>query len=383
MTRAPTAAAAGGELLDVELARPGDWKVAKGDGKFTVQDLRDAADFYTATGGQAVPIKLGHVDDRWDGEPTFGNVRNVRYVEDDRGPVLRGDITDMPEWLAASAPKRWPNRSIEGWRNVDYEGRTYSLVLTGLAFLGVTPPAVRNIRSLADLQTALAASSAVRLVASAPADDPAEPPPEAPAAEAPGLLAAQPKTPAPEAEEPREGTGMDPVKIREALGLSADASDDEVTAALVAAGFAPSAPDVVPEQTPELVTAGSAQELDKRVAAAAAKGGLITIDPAQLQQFQEAMVRASALTKRLETQDRDSTITEAIKAGKFPPARRTHYERSWDVDPVGTKELIASLAAGLVPVTASGYDTDASREDDELDREIARLSGPQTSRRGA
>jgi hypothetical protein len=33
-------------------------------------------------------------------------------------------------------------------------------VLTALAFLGATPPAVLNIRSLSDLQTALAASSA-------------------------------------------------------------------------------------------------------------------------------------------------------------------------------------------------------------------------------
>jgi hypothetical protein len=379
-------AAAGVDLLGVELARPGPWKVASGDGNFTAEMLRDAADFFTASGGQAVPIKLGHVDDRWDGEPAFGSVTNVRYIEDDRGPVLLGDLRDMPGWLSAAAPRSWPNRSIEGWQDFTYEGREYSLILSGLAFLGVTPPAVRNIRSLADLQTALAASSAQRVLASAPPDDPAEPPPEppepapeAPAAEAPGLLAAQPEAPAVTAEEStesptREGAiGMpDAAKLREALGLNADASDDEVKAALVAAGLAPQ--DAPPE--PEPVAAGSAQELDKRIAAAAAKGGLVTIDPAQLQEFRDAMVRASALTKRLETQDRDNTITEAIKAGRFPPARRQHYERAWDIDPVGTKELIASIATGLVPVTASGYATDADREDDELDREIARLSDP-------
>lgn len=379
-------------LRDVELARPGDWKLSSGDTEFTAEMLRDAADFFAASGGQRVPIKLGHLDDRFDGEPTFGSVENVRYMEDDRGPVLLGDIVDMPQWLSAAAPKRWPNRSIEGWQNFIYDGREYSLILSGLVFLGVTPPGVRNIKSLTDLQVALAASSAVRIVASAPPDDPVTPPavtPQAPPSA--GLFAAQSKTPAAAAEIPiiTNGAGMNLAKYREALaGLPDDASEEDVEAALAAAGFAPAPPepstlfDIAPKPERELVNA-SAQELDKRVAANAAKGGLITIDPAQLQEFRDAMVRASALTKRLEVRDRDEAITAAVKAGKFPPARRAHYEKSWDADPVGTKELIASLAAGLVPVTASGYDTDADREDDELDREIARLSGPQTSRRGA
>lgn len=158
---------------------------------------------------------------------------------------------------------------------------------------------------------------------------------------------------------------MDPAKIREALGLTSDASDDEVGAAFAAAGFAP---------PPETVAASSAQALDQRIAANAAKGGVITIDAAQLEQFQEGMVRANALAKRLEAQDRDVAITGAIKAGKFPPARRPHYERMWDADPAGTKELLGNLSAGLVPVTASGYDTDA--EDATFDAEFAHLFPP-------
>jgi uncharacterized protein DUF6582/Mu-like prophage I protein len=394
-------AAAGADLLGVELARPGVWKLKSGETEFTAEMLRDAADFFAASGGQGVPIKLGHDDSRFtgDGEPAFGSVTNVRYAEDDRGPVLLGDLVHMPGWLSASAPRSWPNRSVEGWENFEYQGREYSLVLSGLAFLGVTPPGVRNIKSLADLQVALAASSALRIVASAPPDDPAEPPPdepdetpeaipEAPEAAAPGLLAAQPKTPAPEAEEPptpKEAGQMtlDPVKIREALGLQSDASDDEVTAALVAAGLATASPPSGPEPAPEPVNASGTQELDRRIAAAAAKGGLVTIDPTQLQELRDAVVRASAVTKRLEARDRDEAIAAAVKAGKFPPSRREHYERYWDADPVGAKEVIASLATGLVPVAASGYDTDRDRDDDELDREIARLSGPRPSRKVA
>lgn len=156
------------DLLGVELARPGVWPLATGKTTFTVEHLRDAADFFAATGGQRVPIALGHSDPRFSGEPAFGAVTNVRYEEDERGPVLKGDLVDMPGWLSASAPKRWPNRSIEGWEDFEFDGRTYKLVLTGLAFLGVSPPAVRNIKSLQDLQMALAASAARHIVAMAP-----------------------------------------------------------------------------------------------------------------------------------------------------------------------------------------------------------------------
>jgi peptidoglycan hydrolase-like protein with peptidoglycan-binding domain len=372
--------AAGSDLRGVELARPGDWKLSTGDVTFTAQMLQDAADFFSACGGQAVPVKLGHTDSRFngDGEPAFGSVTNVRYTEDDRGPVLLGDIVDMPEWLGAAAPKRWPNRSIEGWRNFQYDGREYSLVLSGLALLGVTPPGVKNIRSLADLQVALAASSAVRLVASAPLDDPAEPPPDddededdeeledeeldedppdelpppTPLSQTPAHPAGVSHVAAQAAARihnaPVRGAGMDPAKIREALGLTSDASDDEVRTAVAAAGFAPPTPP-----------AGVAASSDPAAAATAARGGLITIDPAQLEQFNAAMVRAAALDERLKKQDRDTTITEAVRVGKFPPARKAHYEKLWDIDPVGCREVIASLAAGLIPVTASGYDTDA------------------------
>lgn len=156
------------DLLGIELARPGVWNLKSGTREFTVDDLRDASDFYRATGGQKLGISLGHNDPRFSGNPSFGNVTNVRYIEDEQGPVLLGDLVDMPGWLQAAAPKRWPNRSIEGWEDFEYDGRKYRLVLTGLAFLGATPPGVMNIKSLQDLQLALAASAATRIVAMAP-----------------------------------------------------------------------------------------------------------------------------------------------------------------------------------------------------------------------
>lgn len=159
---------------------------------------------------------------------------------------------------------------------------------------------------------------------------------------------------------------MDPAKIREALALATDASDDEVKAALVTAGFATAPPAV-----------GNS---DQVLAANAAKAGLITIDPAQLEQYQQGMVRAAALAKRLEAQERDTAIATAVKAGKFPPARKEHYERLWDADSEGTRNLIESLAPGLVPVTAMGYSADD--EPDLLDAEFARLFPAKETSRG-
>jgi peptidoglycan hydrolase-like protein with peptidoglycan-binding domain len=357
-------AAAGPDLLGVELARPGSWKLASGPVTFTEQNLRDAADFFTASGGQAVPVKLGHNDNRFDGEPTFGSVTNVRYAEDDRGPVLLGDITGMPGWLSAAAPTRWPNRSIEGWQNFTYEGREYSLVLSGLAFLGVTPPGVRNIKSLADLQTALAASSAVRLVAAAPTDDLSEPP----------------QAPAVEAEEPTEGMEagqMDPAKIREALGLPADASDEDMKAALVTAGFAEeSAP---PEPVQASLFEGA--PANKPAAPKREAAGTMRVDASAWEAAQDRIKKLEAQAQKTREAERDQIIAKAVQDGKFAPARREHWVRLWNADPEGAREAIDGLAKNVIPVMAMGH---SGEGEDDIDAEYAHLFAPGTfSHRGA
>jgi len=339
-------------LRDVELARPGIWKLSTGPTEFTDQMLRDAADFFAASGGQAVPVKLGHVDDRFDGEPTFGSVTNVRYTEDDRGPVLLGDIVDMPQWLGAAAPKRWPNRSIEGWQNFEYDGREYSLVLSGLAFLGVTPPGVRNIKSLADLQVALAASSATRLVAAAPPDDQAAPP----------------QTAAPPAEVPiTEGAGMTLANYREALaGLPDDASEDDVKAALEAAGFAMQSP-------PPPETAGAPEAIP--VAAA----GTIVLASSVWEETQKTIKSLTDHVAKTKRNERDEIIAKAVVAGKFTPAQKPHFSRLWDADPDGTRTLIDTLTPNSqLAVMASGY----AGEGEEADTEYAALFGSSNTKVG-
>jgi len=363
-------------LPDVELARPGTWHLSSGKRTFTTEMLRDAAEFYAAAGNTRVPFGFGHTDPRFDGDPAFGWVSNIRYDEDDE--VLLGDLVDMEDWLAAAAPQRWPNRSVEGFVDLEFNGRTYGLALTRVALLGATPPAMPNLKSMADMRQAIAAaaaSSGAEFVAATAGDPDEHDDPELDETDEDNTVdELAEETPALEAEESQpEGAGMNLAKYREVLaGLPDDASEEEISEALVEAGFDVGAPVPIPVAA----SGASQQEIDQRIAAAAARGGVVTIDAATVHQFQEGMLRASALAARLDGMDRDTTITGAIAAGKFPPARREHYERSWKHDPEGTRELIGSLAAGLVPVTASGYSGDTDPAEDDLDREIARLSPP-------
>jgi hypothetical protein len=230
------------DLPGVELARPGTWPLSTGKTEFTPEHLRDAADFFTATGGQSVPLKLGHVDSRFDGEPSFGSLTNIRYDEDDRGPVLLGDLTGMPAWLAAAAPERWPNRSVEGWSNFDYDGRTYRLVVTSLALLGVAPPAVRTIRSLRDLKVALAASGAVHIIATSP-EATVDPTPAPPADPAPTDPPAAPSSVTLDADVWAETQG-ELEQLRASAAAQANADRDRVIAAAINEGrFAPARRD--------------------------------------------------------------------------------------------------------------------------------------------
>lgn len=321
---------ASSELRDIELARPGTWKLASGPLTVDAEMLADAARFANRTGARPGYLKIGHTDTRFmaaDGEPALGWLHNIRLEEDDEGEVLMGDLTDVPEWLATAIPKHWPDRSIEGYADYEHDGERYGLVVDGLALLGVTPPGMSSIKSLRDLPQALglpvAASNGTRIVASF----------------------GDPHTPAPVAEEPTiKGAGMSLVKYREALaGLPDDASEEDVMAALNAVGF---------------VEDGGDAELAPRVpspVAAAAASGAILLDPAQYNALRVQAKRGDEAWRLLRENECDRILTEAVKAGKFPPARRDHWKALWAADPDGTKSTIESLAANVIPVMASGY----------------------------
>jgi hypothetical protein len=148
----------------------------------------------------------------------------------------------------------------------------------------------------------------------------------------------------------QEGPAMDPAKLREALGLAADASDDEVSTALAAAGLA-SKPSDPPTDPPE---GDPAAALPPKVPTAAS-GDAILLDPAQYNTLRVAAARGEDAWRKMREAECGAVLDAAIKAGKFPPARREHYEKLWAADPDGTKDMVANLASNVIPVMSSGY----------------------------
>jgi hypothetical protein len=306
--------------------------------------VADAARFANRDGARPGYLKIGHTDTRFmaaDGEPALGWLHNIRLEEDDEGHVLKGDLTDVPDWLATAIPKHWPDRSIEGYADYLHDGEKYGLVVDGLALLGVTPPGMPSIRSLRDLPNALGIPVAAALEPSGRRI----------------VASLGTHTPAPEAVDApptKKGAGMDPDEIREALGLATDASPDDVRAVINDA-FGPPPVPVAAAAPGTIVLASSTYE--------------------QMQRDIKVLTDQHAETKRAE---RDEVIGQAVRAGKFTPAQKPHFSRLWDADPDGTRSVIDSLTPNsALAVMASGY----AGEGVEADAEYAALYGAPDARK--
>jgi len=348
------------ELLGVELARPGTWQLSTGKREFTAAMLRDAADFHASTGGQKIPLGFGHMDARFDGEPAWGWLTNVRYAEDGQGPVLLGDLVDLEDWVHAAAPARWPHRSIEGVTGISYGGREYGLVLTRLALLGATPPGMPALKSLSDLR---------QLVAAAAASSGGE-----------WIAASLPETSPDGADNPSDRKGAvgmpDAAKLREALGLAADASDDEVKTVLASSGLVASqpepptpAPDPNPDPAPQ-----PAPDPNPQPQPVTASGTTVVLASSVWEETQNTIKRLSKFVDETKRNERDAILASAVEQGKFFPSQKDQFARLWDADPDGTRALIDGLTPNsALAVAAAGY---ADIEDKEFEREFAGLFPP-------
>lgn len=132
---------------NVPLAKTGTWQASTGEATLTRADFTSAV---AAAPHLPEPVlKLGHVDPRFDGSPAVGVVRNLRTT--DGGSTLVGDLEDIPAWLAADLADTYPQRSIEATLNFESDGQQFRFVLTGLALLGGSWPAVTSLESLKQL----------------------------------------------------------------------------------------------------------------------------------------------------------------------------------------------------------------------------------------
>lgn len=142
----------------VELATVGHWEASTGPFDVDRALLEQLVEAHQAHVMRHPVIKLGHTDPRFDGQPAVGYVDNLRID----GDVLLGDFAGVPKAFADIAATAFPDRSVEiFYEFTDQAGKTWPAVLTAVALLGASAPAVSALTSwqgVADLYTAATVS---------------------------------------------------------------------------------------------------------------------------------------------------------------------------------------------------------------------------------
>jgi len=137
-------------LPNVDILATGEWALSSGPATFTAADLANAVQAAQCPAVGSPVLKLGHVDPRFDGEPAFGRVANMALTAS--GNKITGDLAGMPAWLGTILASAYPNRSIEGYYDFPCQlGHVHPFAIKALALLGVTPPGVGVLSSLADV----------------------------------------------------------------------------------------------------------------------------------------------------------------------------------------------------------------------------------------
>lgn len=307
-----------------------------------------------AMAGDTVRMNRGSqmmIHDAWG--MTIGNAAQMEKAAAELGKLSAG-MADIYAGRAGGTSEEWrAAMAAESWYTAT------EAVEAGLADSTTEDDAQVDAQAKYDLKV-YAFAYAGRAAAPPPKFTPRPPAaaPKPPAATAAGLTA------------PQEGAGqMDPAKIREALGLPADSPDSEVSAAMVAAQAKLTPPAPAP-QTPPAPPA--VEPTAPKPAAASTAPGTMTIDVTAWEAQQQRLQRLEAQAARQQVAERDKVIEEAVKDGKFAPARKEHYARSWDADPEGTRQTIASLHKGIVPLAEMGYGVDSAADVDEFDHLFTR-----------
>lgn len=460
---------------NIEILEVGEnWETSTGVFSFTAEDLASCVASQDDPALRSPVLKLGHIDPRFDGQPSFGRVGNLRLTNNNQTLVC--DYLAMPFWLAQIMYTAFPRRSIEGQFDVKTRtGNTWPLVLTGIALLGDSYPAIdtlediqalwgatppplypvedveeiaasgsffkaRKVQDMKWLTKKVAASgpevkAAVGLdevrhsfyeslgptqmwwwirevrinpltlivdddegslwevpVAVSGSDEITFGDPKAvkveyvaasgaPVAEvqAGQVLAASHETPEdsgrtsrPDPEDsatltsetstptPEESAPMLTEEELAALGLGPDATREQISAAILgqAKEEEPTVTDGNPLSQPETPADDpAAQPATAEVVETpevVIPEGMVLVDAATLAEMRTGVAAATSLVQRQEKQDRDEILDTAIRAGKFPKGRRTHYEALLSADPIGTKALIQTLEAGIIPVAEVG-----------------------------
>lgn len=196
-------------------------------------------------------------------------------------------------------------------------------------------------------------------------------------AEAPKQPAPEPETQSPSAASAAARIHQAAVKAAEKEGSPVvDFSTEQLAAVRVKLGLAEDSP-LGPEQILAALAAPAEPETPtaepEKVAAGKTATGTITIDASAWDAIQERTKRLEAEAQRRARDERDQVVSDAVRAGKFPPARKEHWVRLWDADPEGTREVLAGLKPNVVPVEMQGTGVE---DDESFDAEFKHLFAP-------
>jgi len=318
----------------VELVKAGKWNGLNGPVELTEADLADAVAASKDPEVDHAVLKLGHIDPRFDGQPAAGWVENLRLSDDKRS--LIGDLVDMPRQLADLLSDAFRRRSAELRRDVKTpSGKRYRAVLSGLALLGVQPPAVKGLSDVLQQYASEgtpghedeATQQRIEALELSDGDTPPVPHDQQQQNDSGHVQAPQgaQQTPA------GEGDDMDP-KIKAAivkrLGLKADATDAEVMAALEAEptndgqqqqeqpGEQNGGNGGEQQQTQQ--PAGEAQAGEAQAGQAqAASEGTVTVPRSAWDSLQQ---QVKTLSEAEQKRANDALLQTALSEGKITPA---------------------------------------------------------------
>lgn len=161
--------------------------------------------------------------------------------------------------------------------------------------------------------------------------------------------------------------------VAKRLGLGPDATDEDVLAALdklAGTEQEDTGDDTASDEGDNPAESGAETAVDgKELAAAAAKAGLVLMDPARVSKL-ESDAAAGALARQTQVAEAQARVVDAALAkGKITPPRRDHFLTLMKADPEGTTALLNSIPAETaVPLTEVGHGTEpqATAEQDVL-----------------
>ena len=133
--------------------------------------------------------------------------------------------------------------------------------------------------------------------------------------------------------------------LRQRLGVNSEASAEDILAAL--------------DET-------LAEQAEPQTAALPA--GVIAIERGVLDQLKADASAGRQARDQLDAQRRDGLVTDALKAGKITAAQRQQWRDALDKDETGITTLLASLAAGTVPVEPKAISAELDADEELYNR---------------